>query len=45
MAGTRSVLLVAIGAQVVVIADEALETPAPEVAFQASVTADTWGEI
>lgn len=43
VAGAGRALLVAVGAQVVVVADQALEAPAPEVALQARITADSCG--
>lgn len=42
VAGAGGALLMAVGAQIVVVADEALEAAAPEVALQARITADTW---
>lgn len=44
VAGAGRTLLVAVRAQVVVVADEAFEAPAPEVALQARIAADTWGD-
>lgn len=44
VAAARRALLVAVGAQVVVVADQALEAPAPEVALEARIAAHTCEE-
>lgn len=41
VAGTGRTLLVTVGAQVIVVTDQALEAPPPEVALQARITADS----